>query len=347
MSLFSKNIETILITGGSGFIGSNLVRKILKETDIKVYNLDKLSYASNDSISKEYKESNQYEFLKVDLYNEEDTKDAIKVSNPDLVFHLAAESHVDKSISEPNDFIKSNIVGTFNLLEGLLSHWDSISENRKKFFRLLHISTDEVFGSIKDGHLFSEETPYDPRSPYSASKASSDHLVRAWSNTYGLPSIITNSCNNFGPWQFPEKLIPVIIKNALYSKSIPIYGDGSNIRDWIYVDDHIDVLLEIIKKGTIGDSYCIGSGQQKTNEEVVQIICNFLDFYNKENAPHARLKKYIKDRPRHDKKYAIDNTKIINTLKWNPKYDFNKGIDLTVKWYLNNLEWLNSNDMNF
>tara|TARA_E500000331_G_scaffold357200_1_gene418010 strand:- start:781 stop:1815 length:1035 start_codon:yes stop_codon:yes gene_type:complete len=340
MISISDKINSILVTGGSGFIGSALVRKLLKETNIKVFNLDKLGYSSHLNIFDPEINSNQYQLINIDLFDANETKKAIKLINPDLVFHLAAESHVDKSITAPKKFLESNVIGTFNLLDALLIHWESLSESRKSHFRILHVSTDEVFGSIDNDVLFSEETRYDPRSPYSATKAASDHLVRSWNNTYGLPSIITYSCNNFGPWQFPEKLIPVIIGNCLSNKSIPIYGDGKYVRDWIYVEDHIDALIQVILKGKIGESYCIGARQLKTNVEVVRIICDFLDVYKKENAPHIKLIKYIKDRPGHDRRYAIDNKKISKELQWTTKYNFNEAIDLTVRWYLDHPEWL-------
>ena len=338
---FPDKIKNILVTGGSGFIGSALIRKLLKETNFKIYNLDKLGYASVKKEFTLHENFSQYQILNFDLSNEEDTKKAIEISNPDLVFHLAAESHVDKSISGPKKFLESNVIGTYNLLQLLLKHWQLLPELRKSHFRIVHVSTDEVFGSIDHDSFSSEENRYDPKSPYSATKAASDHLVRAWNNTYGLPAIITNSSNNYGPWQFPEKLIPVIIKNALSGQSIPLYGDGKNIRDWIYVEDHVDALLKVMSKGKIGDSYCIGSRQLKTNEEVVGIICDVLDFYKKENSPHIRFKEYVKDRAGHDQRYAIDNNKIMSELNWRPKYDFNEGINLTVRWYLANSEWLN------
>ena len=340
MTSFSNQINSILITGGSGFIGSALVRKLLRETNIKIYNLDKLSYASLEKTYDQFRSPEQYQFLNVDLYNDIETKNAIKFSDPDLVFHLAAESHVDKSISSPKQFINSNVTGTFNLLQALLLHWQSLSDSRKSLFRLLHVSTDEVFGSVQEGKFFTEQTRYDPKSPYSASKAASDHLVRSWNNTYGLPTIISHSCNNFGPWQFPEKLIPVIIRQAISSKSIPLYGDGKNVRDWIYVEDNIDALVQVILKGKIGDSYCVGGGQLKTNEEIVEIVCYFLDLYKEGNAPHIRFKKYIKDRLGHDYRYAIDSKKIKEQLNWKPKYDFKEAIELTVRWYLDNPVWL-------
>ncbi|AAZ58726.1 dTDP-glucose 4,6-dehydratase [Prochlorococcus marinus str. NATL2A] len=344
MNLFPENINSILITGGSGFIGTNLISRLLRETTLKIYNLDKINYASNLKVFDEHIDSNKYHFLNVDLFNIEDTKNAIRFSNPDLVFHLAAESHVDKSISKPKDFLDSNIIGTFNLLQELRTHWELMSINRQNSFRLIHVSTDEVFGSIKEGFFFSETTSYDPRSPYSATKAASDHLVKAWSNTYGFPAIITNSCNNFGPWQYPEKLIPVIINNALNSKSIPLYGNGQNVRDWIFVEDHVDALIQVMLKGRLGDSYCIGSRQLKTNEEIVNIVCDYLDLYKKSNAPHIRFKKFVKDRAGHDLRYAIDNNKIINELKWSPKYDFYEAIDFTVRWYLDNQNFLSISD---
>ena len=340
MISFPEKINSILVTGGSGFIGSHLVKKLLRETNVKVFNLDKLSYASRFNRIEQTLNSNKYHLLNVDLYNYIDTKKAIKFSNPDLVFHLAAESHVDKSIAGPKKFLESNVIGTFNLLEELLLHWRSLPESRKSYFRFLHVSTDEVFGSINNNAFFTEQTRYDPRSPYSATKAASDHLVRSWNNTYGIPAIITNSCNNFGPFQFPEKLIPVIIRSCLSNKSIPLYGDGKYVRDWIYVEDHIDALIKVMLQGKIGDSYCIGGKQLKTNEEVVDIVCNLLDVYKKDNSPHIRFKKYIKDRPGHDRRYAIDNKKISKELQWKTKYDFIEGIDLTVRWYLDHPEWL-------
>ena len=344
MSILSKSVERVLVTGGAGFIGSNLIRKLIINTSCKIFNLDKLGYASdltaiNELISNPSFNSQRYQLLKVDLSNSESTINAINKSDPDMVFHLAAESHVDRSILSPKAFLESNVIGTFNLLEALKTHWETLPIQRKKNFRLLHVSTDEVFGSIEGSGIFSESSPYVPRSPYSATKAASDHLVRAWNHTYGLPSIVTNSGNNFGPWQFPEKLIPVIIKNAISNDPIPIYGNGKNIRDWIYVDDHIDALIKVISEGEIGSSYCIGAGEQKSNEEIVEEVCNLLDEHLDRKTPSINLKKYVKDRLGHDKIYKIDNKKIKEELNWIPKYDFKDALLLTVKWYIDNINW--------
>jgi len=339
MNYFPNSIKNILITGGSGFIGSAMVTRLLNKTSLNIFNLDKLGYANNEKILYECKKSNRYIHIKADLTSLEDTTEAIKLSNPDLVFHFAAESHVDTSINNPKIFLDNNINGTFNLLEALVRHWESIGLKRKKQFRLLHISTDEVFGSLGKNGLFSENSPYSPRSPYSATKAASDHLVKAWNNTYGLPILITNSSNNYGPRQLPEKLIPVIIKNAISNKEIPIYGDGTNIRDWIFVEDNIDALIKVILYGKIGQSYCIGGGEEKTNNEIVDMVCQALDNYNKKNIPHIRFKKYIIDRKGHDERYAVDYRKIQNELNWSPSYNLTRGIDITVKWYLDNLDW--------
>ncbi|WP_269625346.1 dTDP-glucose 4,6-dehydratase [Prochlorococcus marinus] len=334
-----KSLKRVLITGGSGFIGSRLVRRLINETNLKLFNLDKLGYASNLDKNNKDCDLNRYQLLRIDLSNFEDTKMAIKLADPDLVFHLAAESHVDRSISGPRPFLESNIIGTFNLLEALRFHWDTLPSIRKNIFRFIHVSTDEVFGSLGQSELFFEESSYNPSSPYSATKAASDHLVKSWNKTYGIPSIVTNSCNNFGPYQYPEKLIPVIIINAINNKPIPIYGDGKNIRDWIYVEDHIDALIKIALYGSIGESYCIGAGQERSNEEIVEMICGLLDRYNSKNSPHNRFKSYVKDRLGHDRRYAINNKKIREELNWSPKMKFIDSMKLTVKWYIENIEW--------
>ena len=338
---FDRHFKRVLVTGGSGFIGGTLVKRLIRDTNVKVFNIDKISDSRNLDIQNKSFDFNRYQFLRIDLSNSEDTKSGIKQIDPDIVFHLAAESHVDRSITAPRIFLESNVVGTFNLLEGILPHWQSLSSIRKDSFRVIHISTDEVFGSLDSNGRFSESSRYNPRSPYSATKAASDHLVKSWFHTYGLPSIITNSSNNFGPWQFPEKLIPVIILNAISNKSIPIYGDGKHIRDWIYVEDHIDALLKVALRGKVGESYCIGGCQEKNNDEIVELICELLDVYNKSNAPHNRFKIYVKDRLGHDRRYAIDSTKIRKEVKWFPKYSFPEAISSTVKWYLRNIDWCN------
>ena len=339
-----ESVERILVTGGSGFIGRNLIKRLLKETSSKVYNLDKVE---NKSVSLENKRffaselisSARYSFYKNDLSDIDSTKFIINSIDPDVVFHLAAETHVDRSISSPKQFLESNVIGTFNLLETLMLHWEVLSIERKRNFRLIHVSTDEVFGSLAEEGYFSEASPYAPRSPYSATKAASDHLVMSWNHTYGLPVIVTNCSNNFGPWQLPEKFIPVIILNAYFNKPIPIYGDGLNVRDWIYVEDHIDALIQILIRGEVGTSYCIGGNQEKTNDEIVDLVCKLLDSFRKGNSPHIRLKNYVKDRLGHDKRYAIDNKKINQELKWSPKYDFQESLSFTVDWYLKNIDW--------
>ena len=341
MIIFPVSVKRILVTGGSGFIGRILLRRLLKETNLKVYNLDKCGYASDLDILNLNFDFKRLQTLKIDLSNSDDTKKAIDFIDPDIVFHLAAESHVDRSILGPRTFLESNIIGTFNLLEALSTHWQSLSLARKKNFKLLHVSTDEVFGSLEPKGFFSENSSYDPRSPYSATKAASDHLVKAWNKTYGIPILITNCGNNFGPGQFPEKLIPVIINNAINNKKIPIYGDGKNVRDWIYVEDHIDALLRVVLRGSVGESYCIGAGVQKSNNEIVELICDLLDKQNTFNAPHNRFKSYIKDRPGHDSRYAIDYKKISDNLKWKPKYNFENALELTIRWYLKNVDWCN------
>tara|TARA_Y100001968_G_C19391764_1_gene735990 strand:- start:45 stop:1148 length:1104 start_codon:yes stop_codon:yes gene_type:complete len=335
----------ILVTGGAGFIGSACIRKLLLNTDAKIFNLDKINYCSdlksiydlNNKIGDKLERN--YRLLKIDLANPVLTDQAIKESDPDLIINFAAESHVDRSIENPGSFIHSNIVGTYNLLQSSLNHYNYLSGNRKNSFRFHHISTDEVFGSLGENGKFNEGTKYDPRSPYSASKASSDHLVNAWSSTFGLPISITNCSNNYGPWQFPEKLIPLVILKALSNKEIPIYGDGKNIRDWLYVDDHIDAILKVAIKGKEGKKYCIGGNSELTNIEVVSKICSILNEYYPQKERHQNLITYVADRSGHDRRYAIDASLIKNELGWKATYCFDTGLRKTVKWYIENLNW--------
>ena len=332
----------ILITGGGGFIGGAVIRKLLKDSDCIIFNLDKMGYASDltsiDNVLKNLKieKNTRHKLLEVDLSNYSQTLSAVRYSNPDLIMHLAAESHVDRSIEGPGEFIKSNILGTFNLLEAARLHYEKLSYERKNNFRFHHISTDEVFGTLGEDGQFNEDSKYDPRSPYSASKASSDNLVNAWLHTYGTPSLITNCSNNYGPWQYQEKLIPKIIINALDNKEIPIYGDGENIRDWLYVEDHAEALIEVLTRGRIGEKYCIGANEEKTNNFVVNKICDFLDEKVPRSKSYKNLITYVQDRIGHDKRYAIDSSKIESELKWKPKYSFNEALEITISWYIKN-----------
>jgi dTDP-glucose 4,6-dehydratase len=338
----------LLVTGGAGFIGGAVVRRLLRESDATVFNLDKLGYASDlRSIEEALAEGGgategpeaRHQVLRVDLADAEATAAAVRQADPDLVMHLAAESHVDRSIEGPEAFIASNVQGTFSLLQATRAHWEGLSGERRDRFRLHHISTDEVFGSLGAEGRFSEETPYDPRSPYSASKAASDHLVRAWHHTYGLPVVLTNCSNNFGPWQFPEKLIPVVILKALAGESIPLYGDGLNVRDWLYVEDHVDALLLAATRGEIGRSYCVGGHGERSNRQVVEAICALMDGFRPEGAPHARLITAVTDRPGHDRRYAIDPGRIEAELGWRPRHSFEAGLADTVAWYLDHADW--------
>ncbi len=329
----------VLVTGGAGFIGGCLVRCLLQETEAYVFNLDKLGYASDCTSINALSINDRHILLPVNLTNLEATKAAVKESNPDVVMHLAAESHVDRSIDGPEAFIDSNVKGTFNLLESVREHWEALSQERQEHFRFHHISTDEVFGSLGSQGSFSETTAYDPCSPYSASKAASDHLVRAWHRTYGLPIVITNCSNNYGPWQFPEKLIPVVILKALAGEPIPLYGDGENIRDWLFVEDHVEGLLLAVTAGKIGETYCIGGYGERTNKKVVETICTILDELRPQEVSYSSLITKVKDRPGHDRRYAINSQKISNELGWKPRHNFEIGIRNTVIWYINNLDW--------
>lgn len=332
----------ILVTGGAGFIGSAVIRHIIKNTNNEVLNIDKLTYAGNLESLKEIDQNERYHFAQIDICDADALANAFSQFQPDLIMHLAAESHVDRSIDGPAEFITTNIVGTYTLLEVSRKYWLSLSEEKKQLFRFHHISTDEVYGDLEGTtDLFTENTSYAPSSPYSASKASSDHLVRAWQRTYGLPTIITNCSNNYGPYHFPEKLIPLVILNALEGKLLPIYGKGNQIRDWLYVEDHARALYKVVTEGVVGETYNIGGHNEKQNIDVVKTICKILD----ELRPQANAEAYeslitfVKDRPGHDLRYAIDATKIGNELGWKPEETFETGIRKTVEWYLNNLEW--------
>lgn len=332
----------ILVTGGAGFIGSAVIRHIINHTDHAVLNIDKLTYAGNLESLKTIDSNPRYQFKQIDICDKLNLTQAFEHFQPDCVMHLAAESHVDRSIDGPSEFIQTNIVGTYTMLEVAREYWQNLSDSKKESFRFHHISTDEVYGDLEHTNdLFTETTSYAPSSPYSASKASSDHLVRAWNRTYGLPTIVTNCSNNYGPYHFPEKLIPLIILNALEEKPLPIYGDGQQIRDWLYVEDHARALYKVITEGTIGETYNIGGHNEKANIDVVKTICSILDTLQprKSGVPYQDLIRFVKDRPGHDLRYAIDASKIQKTLGWTPQETFESGIRKTVEWYLNNLDW--------
>jgi dTDP-glucose 4,6-dehydratase len=339
----------ILVTGGAGFIGGAVVRRLLASTEAVVFNLDKLGYASDltgieDQLAGPEQpgggsRESRHHLLQVDLADGEATTEAVRQADPDLVLHLAAESHVDRSIDGPAVFVQSNVLGTFHLLEAVRRHWEGLPGERRERFRFHHISTDEVFGSLGESGRFSETTPYDPRSPYSATKAGSDHLVSAWHHTYGLPVVLTNCSNNFGPWQFPEKLIPVVILKAAAGEPIPLYGDGANVRDWLYVEDHVDALLLAATQGCVGRSYCVGGHGERSNRQVVEAICARMDGLRPSGAPHAALITRVADRPGHDRRYAIDPGRISGELGWQPRHSFEAGLGATVAWYLDQLDW--------
>lgn len=331
----------IIVTGGAGFIGSAVIRQYLEHTDHDITNLDALTYAGNLESLAAVENNPRYHFAQVDIRDRATVQDLIEQQQPDAVMHLAAESHVDRSIDGPADFIMTNIVGTYNLLDVCRQYWSELSRLRKSRFRFHHVSTDEVYGDLGATGLFTEETAYDPSSPYSASKAASDHLVRAWSRTYDFPVVLTNCSNNYGPYQFPEKLIPLVILNALEGKALPIYGDGSQVRDWLHVDDHARALRLVLEQGKAGETYNIGGHNEKTNLDVVKTICALLDELVPDSPyiPHASLITYVTDRPGHDLRYAIDADKIKNTLRWTPEETFESGIRKTVQWYLENPAW--------
>ena len=332
----------ILVTGGAGFIGSAVIRHIIRHTDDSVINLDKLTYAGNLESLAETCNSPRYAFEQVDICDRTEVDRVFQTHRPDAVMHLAAESHVDRSIDGPADFIQTNMVGTYTMLEAARAYWQALNEDRKRSFRFHHISTDEVYGDLGGPNgLFTETTAYAPSSPYSASKAGSDHLVRAWQRTFGLPTLITNCSNNYGPYHFPEKLIPLMILNALEGKPLPVYGKGDQIRDWLYVEDHARALYCVATQGEIGQTYNIGGHNEKQNVEVVHTLCNLLDELRPrgDGQSYKILITHVQDRPGHDKRYAIDASKIERELGWKPAETFDSGIRKTVQWYLDNREW--------
>ncbi|MGY5746017.1 dTDP-glucose 4,6-dehydratase [Vibrio antiquarius] len=334
----------ILVTGGAGFIGSAVVRHIIRDTQDSVVNLDKLTYAGNLESLVDVADSDRYYFEQVDICDQTELDRVFSEHQPDMVMHLAAESHVDRSIDGPAAFIETNVMGTYHLLEAARQYWSSLEEANKSAFRFHHISTDEVYGDLEGtDDLFTETTSYAPSSPYSASKASSDHLVRAWQRTYGLPTLVTNCSNNYGPYHFPEKLIPLMILNALDGKPLPVYGDGMQIRDWLFVEDHARALYKVVTEGEIGETYNIGGHNEKANIEVVKTICALLEDLRPDKPAgvesYESLITYVKDRPGHDVRYAIDATKIAQELNWTPEETFESGIRKTVEWYLNNPQW--------
>jgi dTDP-glucose 4,6-dehydratase len=329
----------VVVTGGAGFIGSALVRMLISETGVEVINVDKLTYAGNLASLEKIAKSPRHRFVRADICDRQTMEDLFEETQPDLIMHLAAESHVDRSIDGPAAFIETNIVGTYTLLEVARTYWSSLVPYRKDGFRFHHISTDEVFGSLGRAGHFTETSPYSPNSPYSASKASSDHLVRAWHHTYGLPVILTNCSNNYGPYQFPEKLIPLMVLNGFEGKPLPVYGGGANVRDWLYVDDHARALWLVARKGNVGETYNIGGEAELQNIEVVRQICDVLDDLCPVANPRRELIAFVADRPGHDARYAMDISKIKSDLGWHPSESFETGLRKTVTWYLENPWW--------
>lgn len=331
----------ILVTGGAGFIGSALVRCLISETPHHVHVIDALTYAGNLASLSPVSDDPRYAFSKIDICDRDAVAAVMAEFQPDTIMHLAAESHVDRSIDGPAAFIQTNLVGTFTMLDTALAYWKALDEDAQQVFRFHHISTDEVFGALGDTGYFTEDTAYDPRSPYSASKAGSDHLVSAWFHTYGLPVVITNCSNNYGPYHFPEKLIPLIIIKSLAGEPLPVYGDGSNVRDWLYVDDHVRAMLAVIDGGTPGESYMVGGNSERTNLQVVETICSALDTLRPraDGKSYAEQITFVTDRPGHDFRYAIDATKLKERLGWEPAETFESGMTKTIKWYLDNETW--------
>jgi len=339
-----EKLMKILVTGGAGFIGGNFVLKQIAETDNSILNFDKLTYAGNPETLNSVKDNPRYTFYKGDICSSEQVRQTLETFQPEAVVHFAAESHVDRSIDGPAEFIQTNIVGTSVMLSESLLYYKKLNGAMKENFRFLHVSTDEVFGALGDEGKFTETTPYDPSSPYSASKASSDHLVRAWNRTFGLPTLITNCSNNYGPYQFPEKLIPLMIINAISGKPLPVYGKGVNVRDWLFVEDHCDAIYEVLKKGITGQTYNIGGNCELKNIDVVETICKILDKIkpNKDGKKYRDLITFVTDRPGHDFRYAMDISKINSRLNWQPKETFESGIQKTIQWYLNNPDWVSA-----
>ena len=329
----------IMVTGGAGFIGSALVRHLVGETSHAVINVDALTYAGDLSTVGEVANDSRYAFHKADIRDRAAMRRLFVEHKPDAVMNLAAETHVDRSIDGPAAFVDTNINGTHTLLDTALQYWRSLPGGSRERFRFHHISTDEVFGTLGDEGRFTEQSPYRPNSPYAASKAASDHLVRAWNRTYGLPVVLSNCSNNYGPYQFPEKLIPLIITRAVAGRRLPVYGRGSNVRDWLYVEDHARALLAVLTRGRIGESYNIGGNSERTNLQVVQTLCDLLDEAHARSAPHAGLIDFVADRPGHDFRYAIDATKARQELEWSPAESFETGLKKTVQWYLDHLDW--------
>lgn len=334
----------LLVTGGAGFIGAALIRHLIRYTSHQVVNVDKLTYAASLEALEEAPRDSRYVFERADICDAGVLTRIFREHRPDGVIHLAAESHVDRSIDGPADFIETNIVGTFHLLETALTYWLSLSSDRKAKFRFHHVSTDEVYGTLGSSGKFTEQSSYAPNSPYAASKASSDHLVRAWYHTYGLPVLVTNCSNNYGPYQFPEKLIPLMILNAVEGRPLPVYGTGENVRDWLYVDDHARALQAVYESGRIGEQYNVGGNSEKRNIDLVEALCTILDEVRPDSRvkPHLKLVSFVEDRKGHDFRYAIDASKLLRELGWQPRETFNSGLRKTVEWYLSHLDWCRS-----
>jgi dTDP-glucose 4,6-dehydratase len=329
----------VIVTGGAGFIGSALVRHLVLERDYEVLNIDALTYAGNLQSLREVEGSNKYSFLHADICDGAAMEGALDAFRPDRIMHLAAESHVDRSITGAADFVRTNVIGTFTLLDAARRYWNALEGQAKNDFRFVHVSTDEVYGSLGADGLFSEETPYDPSSPYSASKASSDHLAKAWQRTYGLPVIVSNCSNNYGPYHFPEKLIPLIILNAISGRPLPVYGQGDQVRDWLFVEDHVRALDLIAERGRPGETYNVGGRNERRNIEVVEKVCAILDRLRPAERPYRDLISFVPDRPGHDARYAIDASKLETELGWRADHGFDEGIERTVAWYLDNEWW--------